>query len=52
MALVGTQIAAVDAGMLWSAEVNRMVLCGSARSAVNTDRVTRSATADGIGHSG
>ena len=48
---VGTGIAAVDAEMPWGAAVNGMVLCGSARSAVGTDRVTRSATADGIGHS-
>ena len=40
MAPVGTQIAVVDAEMPWGAAVNGMVLCGSARSAVSTDRVT------------
>ena len=40
-----------DAGTTCSAVVNRMVLCSSVRSAVGTDRVTRSATAAGIGHS-
>ena len=51
MAPVGTQIAAVDAGTARGAEVNGMVLCGSVKSAVCTDGVTESATADGIGHS-
>ena len=40
MALVGTQIAAVDAEMPWGAAVSRMVLCGSVSSAVSTDGVT------------
>ena len=38
-----------DAGTTCGAVVNGMVLCGSVRSAVCTDGVTVSATADGIG---
>ena len=41
-----------DAGTACGAVVNGMVLCGSVRSAVCTDRVTESATADGNSHSG
>ena len=52
MALVGTWIAAVGAGTARGAEVNGMVLCGSVKSAVCTDGLTESATADGIGHGG
>ena len=49
---MGTRIAEVDAGTTCGAVVNGMVLCGSVRSAVCTDGVTESATADGIDRSG
>ena len=42
----------VDAGTTCGAVVNGMVLCGSVRSAVCTDGVTESATADGNSSSG
>ena len=49
---MGARIAADDAGTTCGAVVNGMVLCGSVRSAVCTDGVTESATADGNSHSG
>ena len=49
---MGARIAADDAGTTCGAVVNGMVLCGSVRSAVCTDGVTESATADGIDRSG
>ena len=49
---MGTRIAEVDAGTTCGAVVNGMVLCGSVRSAVCTDGVTESATADGNSSSG
>ena len=42
----------INAGTTCSAVVNRMVLCSSVRSAVCTDGVTESATADGNSSSG
>ena len=49
---VGARITVVDAGTTCGAVVNGMVLCGSVRSAVCTDGVTESATADGNSHDG
>ena len=51
MALAGTQIGVVNAGMTQSPEVSEMVLYSSARPAVNVCRVARLATGDGPGHS-